>query len=76
MTTKKKSKKYPKMRFRKKDPVHNLLAATQHWVQENGGEIIVIGGIKLMEMPYAPAGKYSVVVDCLGRKPVKAKEAA
>jgi hypothetical protein len=55
------------MRFRKGDPAHNLLAATQHWVKANGGDLIVVGGIGLIHN--WDEHKFSVAVGCLGRKP-------
>ncbi len=67
----KKVKRFPRLRFRKNDPAHNLLAATQHWVQANGGEIIVGGGIGIMrEGP----NKYRVCIGCLGREPSKSEK--
>ena len=56
------------MRFRKNDPAHNLLAATQHWVKANGGALVVIGGIGILR---EGEHKFRVCVGCLGREPVK-----
>jgi hypothetical protein len=63
------------MRFRKNDPTHNLLAATQHWVKANGGAAIVIGGIGLMKEPFDEF-RYKIVVGCTGRPPIKPVAAA
>jgi len=60
-----------KLRFRKDDPLHNLLAAVQHYVLANSGEIVVIGGVEVIEMPHDAGGKFRIAVGCLGRKPVK-----
>ena len=61
-----------KLRFRKNDPTHNLLAATQHWVKANGGDLVVVGGIGLMGDPYGSSDyKFKVVIGCLGRRPQK-----
>lgn len=58
------------MRFRKNDPAHNLLAATQHWVKANGGDLVVVGSIGLLDQG---GMKFQVCVGCLGQKPVKQK---
>ena len=58
------------MRFRKNDPAHNLLAATQHWVKANGGVLVVIGGIRIL---HEGKHKFKVCVGCLGRMPEKSK---
>ncbi len=58
------------MRFRKDDPAHNLLAATQHWIKANGGNVLVIGGIGLMKEPFDDL-RYKIVVNCSGRPPLK-----
>jgi hypothetical protein len=65
---KRKKKRLTAMRFRKGDPAHNLLAATQHWVHANGGKLLVVGGIGLMSNNL-DRYKFSVVVGCMGRKP-------
>jgi len=56
------------LRFRKNDPGHNLLAATQHWIKANGGNAIVIGGIGVME---EGEFKYRICVSAMGRLPLK-----
>lgn len=58
------------MRFRKNDPAHNLLAATQHWLKANGGKAIVLGGIGLMKEPLDDL-RYKIVISCMGRPPQK-----
>lgn len=69
----KKPRKFPLLRFRKNDPEHNLLAATQRWVRANGGELLVTGGIGLIHN--WDERKFHVTVGCLGRKPsIKSKE--
>lgn len=60
------------LRFRKNDPTHNLIAATQHWIKANGGTAIVLGGIGLLA---DGAFKYSVCLRVVGRAPTK-KEAS
>lgn len=71
--TKPKKRKKPRlirMRFRKNDPSHNLLAATQAWILANGGSALVIGGIGIM---HEGEMKYRVCIGALGRKPTKEK---
>jgi len=59
-----------RLRFRKNDPAHNLMAATQHWILANGGTAVVLGGVGLMrESEY----KYQVCIGALGRAPEKPK---
>lgn len=63
------------MRFRKNDPAHNLLAATQHWLRANGGYAVVIGGIGVLDEEHplleSTRGKFQICVKCLGQKPTK-----
>lgn len=63
------------MRFRKNAPEHNLLAAVQHWVKANGGNLLVVGGIEvefgLHELP-----KFKVAVRCLGKPPERIPDGA
>lgn len=66
---KRRKPKFIKLRFRKNDPDHNLLAAAQHWVHAHGGTIIVGGGIELQQWPGAPMGQYRIAVRCVGRLP-------
>lgn len=54
--------------FRKNDPTHNLIAATQHWIEANGGTALVLGSIGLM---YEGEFKYSVCMHVVGRPPKK-----
>jgi len=61
-----------RMRFRKNDPNHNLLAATQHWIKANGGDAIVIGGIGLMKEPLDDL-RYKIVIGAMGRAPQKSE---
>lgn len=56
------------LRFRKDDPAHNLLAAVQHWVKANGGDILVSGGIEVQDWHESP-NHFRVAVRCLGRRP-------
>lgn len=78
MTKKRKPRRAPLMRFRKGDPAHNLLAATQRWVRANGGELLVVGGIGVMPdgNPFSELSqhKFRVAVGCLGRRPQVKKE--
>lgn len=58
-----------KLRFRKNDPEHNLLAATQHWVEANYGALVVVGGIEVQTWPGDNAHNFRVAVKCTGRAP-------
>lgn len=68
MAKKRKKPKFIILRFRKDDPAHNLLAAVQHWVRANGGELILTGGIGVMD---EGGSRFRVCVGCLGRQPEK-----
>lgn len=56
------------MRFRKGDPEHNLLAATQHFVKARGGSVAMIGPIEIQEWS-DEFGKFHIAIKCLGRRP-------
>ena len=75
MTTKRKRRKpgYTRMRFRKRDYAHNLQAAVQHWVQANGGSLVLIGEIEVQDW-IEGLGKFRVAVRCIGRKPQKKQD--
>jgi hypothetical protein len=66
----KRKSKWKWMRYRKGDHAHNLVCAAQHWIHENGGTAIVIGGIGLIDQGKA---KYQVCIGALGRMPKKKK---
>lgn len=59
------------MRYRKKDLSHNVLVAVSRWVKANGGKVIVIGGIGVMEHS---EHKYSICVKVVGKKPTKSSK--
>jgi hypothetical protein len=63
----KKTGKYAKIAGR--DPTSQLYRAVLRYVTANGGSIVVIGGIQILEWPDSPSGNFSVVVRCTGRKP-------
>lgn len=56
---------------RKPVPRHidRLYKAVEHYIIKSGGNVIVIGGIQFIEWPGARAGAYSLVVNCVGRRP-------
>jgi hypothetical protein len=51
-----------------RDPVSQLYRAVRRYVEHNNGNIIVIGGIGLIDDD-SSRGKYSIVVRCLGKRP-------
>ena len=73
MSARTKKPRLIRLRFRKDDPSHNLLAAAQHYILANGGTALLIGGIDIITMPYDPPSKYRVAVGCLGVRPEKVK---
>lgn len=60
--------KFIRLRFRKGDPAHNLIAAAQHWIHANGGTAIVLGSIGIMD---EGGGRYQVCLGALGKVPKK-----
>jgi len=60
------------MRFRKSDPVHNLLAAVTHWVRATGGDLVVVGGIGIL---HEGPNRFRICVGGLGTPPQKKPEA-
>jgi hypothetical protein len=61
-------RKWSWLRYRKGDHAHNLVCAAQHWIHENGGSAIVLGGIGLMDQG---GGRYQVCIGALGKLPSK-----
>lgn len=57
-----------RLRFRKGDPAHNLVAATQHWIHANGGTAVVLGSIGIMD---EGGFKYQVCIGAMGQIPKK-----
>ncbi|HEY4281467.1 MAG TPA: hypothetical protein VGM62_00275 [Chthoniobacterales bacterium] len=47
----------------------NLYEAVAQYVENNGGSIIVVGGIEIQQWPHDPKGKYRVAVSLLGAIP-------
>lgn len=66
---KKKAKKDRDVLAGDRTPVGQLFRAVRRYVNANGGSIVVIGGIYVLEWPGDAAGKFTVAVKCLGRKP-------
>ncbi len=60
-----------KLRFRKNDPEHNLLAAVQHWIEAHSGAVVVIGGIEVMTYPGDLPHNFRIAVRCTGTAPKK-----
>ena len=54
--------------------VDRLYKAVDNYVTKNGGAVVVIGGIQIQEWPDTAKGKFTVAVQCLGRKPKFAKD--
>lgn len=70
MTKAKKKQRMIRLRFRKNDPSHNLLAAVQHWVVANGGSLALVGGIETQSM--VPGDyRFKVAIGCMGKRPEK-----
>lgn len=55
----------------KRDPVSQLYRAVRRYVEHHNGNIIMIGGLGLMDLSAEDRmrGKYNLVVKCLGKRP-------
>ena len=49
--------------------VDRLYKAVAHYVEKNGGKLVVIGGIQVQEWPGEGAYKFTLGIKCMGRKP-------
>ncbi len=76
----KRKHKWRWLRYRKGDHAHNMVCAAQHWIHQNGGTAVVIGGIGLLDQsyPFVPGstGRFQVCVGALGVMPKPRKEKA
>lgn len=50
------------------------MAATQHWVEANGGSLVVVGGIEIVTFPDDLKYNFRVSVRCTGKRPEKVPE--
>lgn len=48
-----------------------LYEAVRRWVEENGGKLVVVGGIELHSDPWDSEFKFKIAVRCTGRQPTK-----
>lgn len=53
----------------KRDVTSNLYRSVLRYVQKNGGDIVLAGGINIYTWPGAKPGQFEVAVKCLGRLP-------
>jgi hypothetical protein len=58
----------------KRDKTSQLYRAVRRWVEEGGGSLLVIGGVVTIEWPGDRLGKFTVGINCLGRKPQALEE--
>ena len=58
------------MRYRKHDPAHNMLVATQRYIHANGGSVTIIGGVEVQQFGEGP-NHFRIAVRCLGTPPEK-----
>lgn len=65
MATKKRKKPTTKL----DRAVDRLYKAVDFYVRAKGGSLVIVGGIQIQEWPGDPVGKFTVGVQCLGRKP-------
>lgn len=74
---KKRKQRWVVLRYRKNDPDHNIIVATQRWIHAHGGTAIVIGGVGILdeENPFVLGTKfkYQVCIGAMGQKPMKEK---
>lgn len=55
------------------DVVERLYFAVQDYVCSRGGNVLVAGGVQVIQWPYQPDTQFSIVVKCTGKKPDFAK---
>lgn len=60
--------------IKKVDLVDPFLKSAVKWLEANGGKSTVIGPISIMHYPGDSEYKFSIVIGCLGKRPVKKKE--
>ena len=70
----KRKRKWIWLRYRKGDVDHNLLVAAQRYIHAHKGTAVVIGHIKVIQMPGANPNCYELAVGFLGLKPALSKE--
>ena len=71
MSTRRRKHKWEVMRFRKRDPDHNLIAAATHWIRHHGGRALIIGGTEIQSWPSDLSQTYRLGIRFTGRKPEK-----
>ena len=54
-------------------PIDALYRGVIRYVEANGGSLLVVGGVQVLEWPGDPKAKFSIVVKCMGEKPRFAK---
>ena len=52
------------------DTYDELYKAVQKYVEANGGSVLVIGGVQLIQMPDSLKYNYTIGVKCTGVPPV------
>lgn len=57
----------------KRDPLTNLYRAVCAYVEANGGSLIVIGDVSLIQMPEDRDSVFRVAVKVMGRRPTLVK---
>lgn len=53
----------------KRDVVSNLYRSVLRYVQKNGGNLVLAGGINIYTWPGSKPGQFEVAVKCLGTLP-------
>lgn len=56
-------------RLKRGDVTDRLYAAVIEYVENKGGNIVVIGGIQTQEWPLGAEGDFTIGIKCFGRKP-------
>jgi len=54
-----------------RDPESQLLKAATNYIEKNGGEVIIIGGLQIQHWPEDNQSNYRLAIKFTGRKPNK-----
>lgn len=73
-TKKRRRQKWEWLRYRKGDVAHNLLVAAQRYIHAHKGTAVVLGDIKLIQMPSANPHCYELAVGFMGARPELKKQ--
>lgn len=51
------------------DIIDDLYLAVQQYVESNGGNVVVIGGVQVQQWPFDLEHNFTIGIRCTGKKP-------